>query len=65
MSHSTSHPTTTPVPAHTTTAWPRIAGRWMVSFLGFPIGGYAAFHASVPLSRYWTLHVALALSFMR
>ena len=37
------HPTTTPAPAHTTTTWPRIAGRWMVSFLGFPIGGYAAF----------------------
>ena len=42
MSHSTSHPTTTPAPAHTTT-WPRTVGRWMVSFRGFPIGGYTAF----------------------
>ena len=42
MSHSTSHSTTTPAPVHTTT-WPRIAGRWLVSFLGFPIGGYASY----------------------
>jgi hypothetical protein len=43
MSHSTSHPTAIPAPDHTTTIWPRTVGRWMVSFLGFPIGGYAAF----------------------
>ena len=42
MSRSTSHSTTTPAPVHTTT-WPRIAGRWLVSFLGFPIGGYASY----------------------
>ncbi len=42
MSHSTSHPTTTPAPAHATT-WSRTVGRWMVSFLGFPIGGYASY----------------------
>ena len=30
-------------PIATTTSWPRTVGRWMVSFLGFPIGGYAAF----------------------
>jgi hypothetical protein len=45
MSHSTSHSTTTPAPATTTanTSWPRITGRWLVSFLGFPIGGYASY----------------------
>ena len=37
------HPTTIPAPTATSTSWPRIVGRWMVSFLGFPIGGYAAF----------------------
>jgi hypothetical protein len=43
MSHSTPHPATMPAPAHTTTTWPRTVGRWMVSFLGFPIGGYASY----------------------
>lgn len=44
MSHSTSHATTTPAPANTTTTtWPRVTGRWLVSFLGFPIGGYASY----------------------
>jgi hypothetical protein len=44
MSHSTSHSTTTPAPANTTTTtWPRVTGRWLVSFLGFPIGGYASY----------------------
>jgi hypothetical protein len=30
-------------PAITTTSWPRVTGRWLVSFLGFPIGGYASY----------------------
>ena len=39
-----SHSSTTPTPANTTsTSWPRIVGRWLVSFLGFPIGGYASY----------------------
>jgi len=37
------HPTTIPAPTATSTSWPRIVGRWMVSFLGFPIGGYASY----------------------
>jgi hypothetical protein len=37
------HPTTIPAPTATSTSWPRIVGRWLVSFLGFPIGGYGAF----------------------
>jgi hypothetical protein len=36
-------PTTTTAPIATTTSWHRTVGRWMVSFLGFPIGGYAAY----------------------
>ena len=43
MSHSTSHPTVTPAPTATSTSWPRTVGRWMVSFVGFPIGGYASY----------------------
>ena len=42
MSRSTSHSTTTPAPVNTATSRPRLAGRWMVSFLGFPLGGFAA-----------------------
>ncbi|MET0789565.1 MAG: hypothetical protein ABWY33_10010 [Cellulomonas sp.] len=37
-----SHPTLTPAPT-VSTSWRRTAGRWMVSFLGFPLGGYASF----------------------
>ena len=43
MSRSTSHSTTTPAPVNTATSRPRFAGRWLVSFLGFPIGGYASY----------------------
>ena len=44
MSRSTSRSTTTPAPpVNTSTSRPRLAGRWMVSFLGFPIGGYASY----------------------
>ena len=43
MSRSMSHSTTTPAPVNTATSRPRLAGRWMVSFLGFPIGGYASY----------------------
>ena len=43
MSRSTSHSTTTPAPVNTATSRPRLAGRWLVSFLGFPIGGYASY----------------------
>ena len=43
MSRSMSHSTTTPAPVNTTTSRPRLAGRWLVSFLGFPIGGYASY----------------------
>ena len=43
MSRSTSHSTTMSAPAITTTSWPRVTGRWLVSFLGFPIGGYASY----------------------
>ncbi len=39
MSHLAPSPAPTPV----STPWSRTAGRWMVSFLGFPAGGYAAY----------------------
>ena len=43
MSRSTSRSTTTPAPVNTATSRPRHASRWLVSFLGFPIGGYASY----------------------
>jgi len=42
---SPAHQQTTSQPA----TWKRVAARWMATFLGFPIGGYAAYLISGPV----------------
>jgi len=44
---------TTVAPAVTThRPWPRVALRWMISFLGFPLGGYLAFVLIGPVESF-------------